>query len=111
MTAFKKQLRLIDILKRQKVLLSHFHFLLLSPLSSFLLLSISSKQGNCNYKGHIILHPYPNVLALLIGCSDGQFQVYTICYLSLPQMHIEAAKLLSFTEEEFVKALDWQTTT
>lgn len=23
------------------------------------------------------------------------------------QMHIEAAKMLSFTEEEFVKALDW----
>jgi len=22
-------------------------------------------------------------------------------------MHIEAAKMLSFTEEEFVKALDW----
>ena len=25
------------------------------------------------------------------------------------QMHIEAAKMLSFTEEEFVKALDWGT--
>ena len=23
------------------------------------------------------------------------------------QMHIEAAKMLSFTEEEFVKALEW----
>ena len=27
-------------------------------------------------------------------------------FLSL-QMHLEAAKLLSFTEEEFLKALDW----
>lgn len=25
------------------------------------------------------------------------------------QMHFEAAKMLSFTEEEFVKALDWET--
>ena len=27
-----------------------------------------------------------------------------LCFL---QMHIEAAKLLQFSEEEFVKALDW----
>ena len=30
------------------------------------------------------------------------------CFCSFPfQMHLEAAKVLSFTEEEFVKALDW----
>ena len=28
-------------------------------------------------------------------------------FLSAFQMHIEAAKMLSFTEEEFVKALEW----
>ena len=28
-------------------------------------------------------------------------------FLFMPQMHIEAAKLLQFSEEEFVKALDW----
>lgn len=27
--------------------------------------------------------------------------------LKRQKIHIEAAKLLSFTEEEFVKALDW----
>ena len=27
--------------------------------------------------------------------------------LFLEQMHFEAAKMLSFTEEEFMKALDW----
>ena len=34
--------------------------------------------------------------------------LYNIFCDSPTQMHIEAAKLLSFTEEEFVKALDWQ---
>ena len=28
-------------------------------------------------------------------------------FLFMSQMHIEAAKLLQFSEEEFVKALDW----
>lgn len=60
---FKKQLRLIDVLKRQKV------------------------RANM----HI------------------QFRVFHrfICFSALSQMHLEAARLLSFTEEEFVKALDW----
>lgn len=61
MTAFKKQLKLIDILKRQKAV-----YLWLN------LLSVTSTW---------------------------------FCV----QMHIEAAKLLSFSEEEFVKALDWGT--
>ena len=37
--------------------------------------------------------------------SDLCNYVYTI--VPSLQMHIEAAKMLSFTEEEFVKALDW----
>ena len=57
MAAFKKQMKLIDILKRQKV---EYTFLEMAAFS---------------------------------------FIVF--------QMHLEAAKLLSFTEEEFLKALDW----
>ncbi|KAH0619759.1 hypothetical protein JD844_014016 [Phrynosoma platyrhinos] len=53
MAAFKKQLKLIDILKRQKA----------------------------SYPDHVT--------------------IFT------PTMHIEAAKMLSFTEEEFMKALEW----
>lgn len=30
-----------------------------------------------------------------------------LIFFFLTQMHIEAAKMLSFTEEEFMKALDW----
>lgn len=64
MTGFKKQLKLIDILKRQKV-------------------TFYACQILCgSLSNHI---PPPPVI----------------------QMHIEAAKVLSFTEEEFIKALDW----
>lgn len=64
---FKKQLKLIDILKRQKVRIS--------------------------------------MLFCLIMCS--QFLILKDFLCVLVQMHFEAAKLLSFTEEEFMKALDW----
>ena len=30
-----------------------------------------------------------------------------VCVCVCVQMHYEAAKLLSFTEDEFMKALDW----
>lgn len=60
---FKKQLKLIDILKKQKV------------SASF----ITKRM-------------------LFIDFNQSVFCV---------QMHFEAAKLLSFTEEEFMKALDW----
>jgi hypothetical protein len=36
-------------------------------------------------------------------------QLKLIDILKRQKMHIEAAKLLSFSEEEFVKALDWGT--
>jgi len=57
MVAFKKQMKLIDVLKRQKVIYA------------------------------FVSETNTNILSL--------------------QMHLEAAKLLSFTEEEFLKALDW----
>nr|XP_033478999.1 testis-expressed protein 9 isoform X2 [Epinephelus lanceolatus] len=70
---FKKQLKLIDILKRQKVRVSISFTLLIHTL-----LIIQSKCSRTNF----------------LFC----FSV---------QMHFEAAKLLSFTEDEFMKALDW----
>ena len=64
---FKKQLKLIDILKRQKVRVSAL---------------------SCQYIPSSVFSHYMN-------------------HNSFVQMHFEAAKLLSLTEEEFVKALDW----
>ena len=42
-------------------------------------------------------------------CSDTKdpIQSHFFGYFCFLQMHFEAAKMLSFTEEEFVKALDW----
>lgn len=59
---FKKQLKLIDLLKRQKV--------------------GTTADAHVNHDQNINLH---------------------LC----AQIHFEAAKLLSFKEEEFLKALDW----
>lgn len=64
---FKKQLKLIDILKRQKV-------------------GVSST--------------WRTIETLHCNSLTRGFCFYV-------QMHFEAAKLLSFTEEEFMKALDW----
>lgn len=64
---FKKQLKLIDILKRQKVSVS-----IIALMHTLLI---------------VFHHTYRGSLCL--------------------QMHFEAAKLLSFTEDEFMKALDW----
>ncbi|XP_042342274.1 testis-expressed protein 9 isoform X2 [Plectropomus leopardus] len=66
---FKKQLKLIDILRRQKVRVSVSHTLLIHTLFTFKLKS--------------------------------KLTLFSV------QMHFEAAKLLSFTEDEFMKALDW----
>lgn len=66
LAAFKKQMQLIDVLKRQKVCC---YFLFVSPIST----SVS-------------LTPIP--------------------FFS-NQIHIEAAKVLQFTEDEFMKALNW----
>lgn len=43
---------------------------------------------------------FTDLLCSLVYSLDG------INFLKI-QMHIEAAKMLSFTEEEFMKALDW----
>lgn len=65
---FKKQLKLIDVLKRQKVRESLPH--LINKLNELLI-------------------------------ATARFVLLRL------QMHFEAAKLLSFTEDEFMKALDW----
>jgi hypothetical protein len=65
--AFRKQMKLIDVLKRQKVYPS-------SSLSSLF----------------CILTPFPPLCSPFCG-----------------QTHVEAARLLQFTEEEFLKTLDW----
>lgn len=59
---FRKQMKLIDVLRRQKVRVCSWHVTTLA-------------------------HPL-----LLGGCR---------------QLHMEAAKVLSFTEAEFMKALEW----
>jgi phage I-like protein len=41
-----------------------------------------------------------------MNCSVVTFKSVNIDFF-LKQMHIEAAKMLSFTEEEFMKALEW----
>ena len=64
--AFKKQIKLIDILKRQKVLFA----------TILLIVTILHRIGQ----------PITPVVI---------------------QIHLEAARLLSFTEEEFMKTLDW----
>lgn len=65
---FKKQMKLIDVLKRQKV------YLLFIMFDGFC--------KNCTHK----------------------FLFLALCVF---QTHMEAARLLQFTEEEFVKTLDW----
>ena len=43
-----------------------------------------------------------------INCDDvvTTYEVFT-SWFSYFQLHIEAAKMLQFSEEEFVKALEW----
>ncbi|CDQ61896.1 unnamed protein product [Oncorhynchus mykiss] len=41
---------------------------------------------------------------LIVGCKK---QLKLIDTLKRQKMHLEAAKMLSFTEEGFMKALDW----
>jgi hypothetical protein len=43
--------------------------------------------------------------AELIAAFKKQMQLINI--LKRQKLHVEAAKLLSFTEEEFMKTLDW----
>lgn len=62
LAAFRKQMKLIDVLKRQKV-------------------------RSCRFR-----HPF--------------FHLNFMC-IWLFQIHLEAAQLLAFTEEEFMKAIDW----
>ena len=69
---FRKQIKLIDILKRQKVR----GFQVLGSTGS---LAITVKD---------------------FFVSSNLFYIPT-------QIHLEAARLLSFTEEEFMKTLDW----
>jgi hypothetical protein len=67
---FKKQMKLIDVLKRQKVKED-----------------ISSTNSRCSFLTFLFL----------------------LCSLSITsQIHLEAARLLAFTEEEFLKTLEWK---
>ncbi|MGH0127308.1 UNVERIFIED_CONTAM: hypothetical protein FKN15_030803 [Acipenser sinensis] len=85
MTGFKKQLKLIDILKRQKELEG---------------LKRVQKQTVTNH----------STTEVRLNRAAEEAERYKMELNKMKQsskMHIEAAKMLSFTEEEFMKALEW----
>jgi hypothetical protein len=79
MSAFRKQLKLIDLLRKQKVSPQNIHSLYVQSIALY----------------------YVYVFFIIIN------NLYYLRVAICMQVHTEAAQLLQFTEDEFVRTLDW----